>query len=62
MTDREFIKKIEKELIGNYQFLDEEYQKAFDMGELLGMVKLYLEMQQGEGNGQSEFCAGNRRD
>ncbi len=45
MTDREFIKKIKKELIGNYQFLDEDEQDAFDMGELLGMVKLFLEMQ-----------------
>lgn len=46
MTDREFIKKIRKELIDCYQFLDDECQKAFDTGELLGMVKIYLEMQE----------------
>lgn len=45
MTDREFIKKIRKELADCYQFLDEDCQKAFDTGELLGMVDFYLEMQ-----------------
>ena len=53
MTDREFIKKIKEELIGNYQFLDEDEQDAFDMGELLGMIRLYLEIQ-GEGDEKDE--------
>lgn len=53
MTDREFIKKIEKELIDGYQFLDEDKQAVFDIGELLGMVKIYLEMQ-GEGDEEDE--------
>lgn len=48
MTDREFIKKIKKELIDSYQFLDEEKQAAADMGELLGMVSIFLEMQEGK--------------
>jgi hypothetical protein len=53
MTDREFIKKIKEELIDSYQYLDEEKQAAADMGELLGMVSLFLEMQ-GEGDEESE--------
>lgn len=51
MTDREFIKRIKKELTDNYQFLDEDEQDAFDMGELIGMVNIYLEMQEEEENG-----------
>lgn len=53
MTDREFIEKIKKELIDSYQFLDEEKQAAADMGELLGMVSIFLEMR-GEKEEQEE--------
>lgn len=53
MTDREFIKKIEKELIGGYQYLDEDKQAVFDIGELLGMVSIFLEMQE-EGGKEDE--------
>lgn len=53
MTDRDFIKKIKEELIDSYQYLDEEKQAAADMGELLGMVSLFLEMQE-EGGEESE--------
>lgn len=53
MTDREFIRKIKEELIDSYQFLDEEKQAAADMGELLGMVSIFLEMQE-EGDEEDE--------
>lgn len=53
MTDREFIKKIEKELIDGYQYLDEDKQAVFDIGELLGMVHIFLEIQ-GEKEGDEE--------
>lgn len=53
MTDRDFIRKIKGELIDSYQYLDVEKQAVFDIGELLGMVSLFLEMQ-GEEDEESE--------
>ena len=43
MTDKDFIGRIFKELHELYQFLDEDKQLAFDVGEVAVMIKMYQE-------------------
>ena len=49
MTDKDFIDRILKELHELYQFLDEDKQLAFDVGEVAGLIKMYQEQKKRQG-------------